>query len=80
MLEKITSKQWFDTDADMFLADRFVTGVCPKCDYPKAYSTECDECGATYEAEELKSPVSQLSGTRPILQVCNPLVFRPVNI
>ena len=56
MLEKKTSEQWFDPELSMFLPDRFVYGECPKCGDQKAYSEECDACGATYLASELINP------------------------
>ena len=59
MLQKKTSKQWFDPELSMFLPDRFVFGECPKCGDKKAYSEECDACGATYEASELLNPKAQ---------------------
>lgn len=67
-LEKKTSLQWFDPKMDMFLPDRFVSGTCPKCGDPGAYSEECDNCGAHYEAKELKSPVSSVSDSTPELR------------
>lgn len=68
MLQTRTSEQWFDPKADMFLPDRFVTGNCPKCDAERAYSEECDSCGATYEPKDLKNPVSSVSGGTPELR------------
>lgn len=67
-LDKKTSLQWYDSQMDMFLPDRYVTGTCPKCDAPGAYSEECDACGATYEAKDLKNPVSSVSSTTPVLK------------
>ena len=52
----------------MFLPDRYVFGQCPKCDHEKAYSEECDSCGAHYEASELKDPKSTVSDGTPILK------------
>lgn len=57
--------QLFDTQAGVFLADRFVKGECPRCGTPDQYGDNCEKCGATYAATELKSPVSVLSGTTP---------------
>jgi methionyl-tRNA synthetase len=70
MLDKKTSRQWFDSSENMFLPDRFVTGKCPnsECDNEKAYSNECDSCGKTYEPEQLLKPVSAISGTTPELK------------
>jgi methionyl-tRNA synthetase len=68
MLEKRTSKQWFDPEVNMFLPDRFVTGTCPSCDYEKAYSDDCDSCGASYDPSELKNPISTVSNSTPVLK------------
>src|SRR5438067_13114322 len=53
MLEKRTSKQWFDAKAARFLPDRLVRGTCPFCAYENAYSDECDNCGHQYEPTQL---------------------------
>ena len=68
MLNTKSSEQWFDTSAGIFLPDRFVSGTCPKCDAPGAYSEDCDTCGATYDSKELKNPISSVSGTSPELR------------
>ena len=69
-LSKKTSKQWFDPKLQMFLPDRFVTGSCPNenCNNQKAYSEECDVCGAQYDAEMLKNPKSTVSDAVPALK------------
>ncbi len=67
-LDKKSSLQWFDSKMNMFLPDRYVTGTCPKCDAPGAYSEECDSCNATYEARELINPVSSVSDATPELK------------
>ncbi len=68
IIEKRSSEQWYDQVAKMFLPDRFVNGECPRCGDPRAYSDQCDACGATYNPSELKSPVSVVSGSQPILR------------
>ncbi len=70
MLEKKTSKQWYDTTLNRFLQDRNVSGKCPnlKCDNLKAYSDDCEVCGTQYDPSELINPVSALSGCTPILK------------
>jgi len=68
MLDKKTSKQWFDPELSMFLPDRFVFGECPKCGDQKAYSEECDSCGATYPSEDLINPKSTVSDSSPVLK------------
>ncbi len=61
-------EQLYDTDRELFLADRFVTGQCPKCQSKEQYGDNCDNCGATYDATELVSPVSTLSNSIPVLR------------
>ena len=68
MLEKRTSQQWFDPGMSIFLADRYVVGTCPRCGHARAYSEECDSCGANYLANELLNPVSTVSGQTPVLR------------
>ena len=68
MLETRTSEQWYDTQENMFLPDRLISGTCPKCGASGAYSEECDACGATYEAKDLVNPVSSVSGSTPELR------------
>lgn len=70
MLSKKTTEQWFDTELEMFLPDRFVYGTCPntECSNEKAYSDECDDCGKVYEPKLLQNPKSTVSEATPILK------------
>lgn len=70
MLEKKTSKQWYDTKLNRFLQDRNVTGKCPnpKCTNETAYSDDCEVCGTQYDPSELINPKSSLSDATPILK------------
>ncbi len=61
-------EQLFDPDKELFLADRFVTGDCPRCGASDQYGDNCDNCSATYDATELKNPRSKLSGATPVLK------------
>ena len=61
-------EQLFDPERKMFLADRNVRGECPRCGAPDQPGDNCDSCGATYDARELKNPVSALSDSTPILR------------
>jgi methionyl-tRNA synthetase len=60
--------QLYDTEAGIFLADRFVKGSCPRCGAGDQYGDNCDACGAVYGPEELLDPKSTISGTRPELR------------
>jgi len=67
--DKILSKdidQFFDKSKQMFLPDRFIKGVCPKCEAEEQYGDSCEKCGATYSPTDLKNAYSVLSGTEPI--------------
>ena len=66
--EKKSSKQFYDEEHSQFLADRYITGTCPKCDFDKAYGDQCEKCGSSLNAEELINPISILSGKTPVLK------------
>ncbi|MBN1599713.1 MAG: methionine--tRNA ligase [Bacteroidales bacterium] len=66
-LEK-TTKQYFDTEAGQFLADRYITGICPICGNASAYGDQCESCGTSLNATDLKDPKSTLSGSTPELR------------
>ena len=59
-------EQSFDEKEQMFLPDRFVKGICPRCKAEDQYSDGCEVCGATYDHDELINPKSIVSGTTPI--------------
>ena len=63
-----TEEQYFDEEADQFLADRYITGTCPRCQYDSAYGDQCEKCGSTLSPTELVNPKSTLSGSKPILK------------
>lgn len=60
------SEQYYDPEADEFLADRYITGTCPKCGAEGAYGDQCEKCGSTLSPEELVNPHSALSGATPV--------------
>jgi len=62
------SEQYFDESAQMFLADRYITGTCPKCGNANAYGDQCEKCGSSLSPRELINPHSQLSGQPPVLK------------
>ena len=61
-------RQLFDPVRQMFLPDRYVKGICPKCGTPDQYGDNCENCGATYAPTDLKDPRSVLSGATPELR------------
>ena len=63
-----TSEQFYDEEAKQFLADRYITGTCPKCNYEKAYGDQCESCGSTLNATDLIEPKSVLSGNKPLMK------------
>ena len=50
-----TEEQYYDVEADQFLADRYITGTCPKCESPNAYGDQCEKCGSTLSPTELEA-------------------------
>ncbi len=63
-----TSEQYYDEEYDQFLADRYITGECPKCQNPSAYGDQCEKCGSDLSPTELINPTSTLSGKAPVLR------------
>ncbi len=62
------SEQYFDEEHQQFLADRYITGTCPKCGNENAYGDQCEKCGSTLSPNELINPKSALSGNPPVLK------------
>jgi methionyl-tRNA synthetase len=60
--------QLYDPEKDMFLADRFIVGTCPRCKAEGQYGDNCEVCGATYDATDLINPRSSISGAEPVLK------------
>lgn len=65
ILEEKEEEQFFDSEAKIFLPDRYVEGICPNCGYEHARGDQCDNCGAYYNQLELKNPISLISGKKP---------------
>ena len=63
-----TSEQLYDEQANQFLADRFVTGTCPKCGNEEAYGDQCEKCGTSLNATDLINPKSAITGNVPTLK------------
>ncbi|MFN3299302.1 MAG: methionine--tRNA ligase [Sediminibacterium sp.] len=60
------SEQYYDEQAQSFLADRYIKGTCPNCGFQAAYGDQCESCGKSLSPDELINPVSTLSGNTPI--------------
>ena len=72
------SEQLYDEEANQFLADRFVTGTCPKCGHEEAYGDQCENCGSSLSATDLINPKSAITGNVPTLKATKHW-FLPLN-
>ena len=63
-----TSEQYYDEEAQQFLADRYITGKCPHCGNEKAYGDQCEVCGTSLSPLDLIEPKSAISGSVPVLK------------
>ncbi len=63
-----TTEQYFDKEANQFLADRYITGTCPNCGNENAYGDQCEKCGTSLSPRELINPRSALTGNAPVLK------------
>ena len=62
------TEQYYDEKAQRFLADRYITGTCPKCGHEEAYGDQCEKCGSSLSPTDLINPTSTLSGEKPVLR------------
>jgi len=67
-IDKRESEQYFDQEANRFLPDRYIEGVCPHCEYLEARGDQCENCGRTLDPQELVNPRSKISGSVPELR------------
>ncbi len=63
-----SSEQYYDEEFNQFLADRYITGTCPKCQSKDAYGDQCEKCGSDLSPTDLIDPVSTLSGKLPVIK------------
>ncbi len=66
--EERISEQYYDSQAQQFLADRYIIGTCPNCKFQEAYGDQCENCGSSLSPSELINPRSTLSGDKPVLK------------
>lgn len=76
MIETRAIEQYYDPVKQMFLADRFIKGECPKCAAKDQYGDSCEVCGAAYAPTELIKPYSAVSGATPELRSSEHFFFR----
>lgn len=66
--EEKVNEQYYDEEAQMFLADRYIMGECPHCGNPNAYGDQCESCGTSLSPTDLKNPRSTISGATPVMR------------
>jgi methionyl-tRNA synthetase len=69
-------EQFYDPVKNMFLADRYIKGECPKCGAKDQYGDACEVCGSVYTPTDLKNPYSTLSGAAPVLKTSDHFFFK----
>ena len=57
----------------MFLPDRFVVGICPKCGYDSANADQCEACGGVITPGELIEPKCKTCTAVPTMKESNHL-------
>ena len=76
LIDVKTIEQFFDPEKNMFLPDRYIKGVCPKCATRDQYGDNCESCGAVYAPTDLVNPYSALSGATPVLKSSEHFFFK----
>ena len=75
-IDKRSIEQMYDPERSMFLPDRFIKGICPRCKAADQYGDSCEACGATYSPTELIEPRSVVSGATPIRKISDHYFFK----
>ena len=75
LISKSVVEQYFDETEKMFLSDRFIKGICPKCDAENQHGDNCGVCGASYNVLDIKNPVSTISNTKPVKKESEHIFF-----
>ena len=76
LIDVKTIEQFFDPEKNMFLPDRYIKGICPKCATKDQYGDNCENCGAVYAPTDLVNPYSALSGATPVLKTSEHFFFK----
>jgi methionyl-tRNA synthetase len=69
------STQFYCEQDKIFLADRFVEGTCPYCEYQKAKGDQCDKCGKLLDPENLIDKKCKICKNPPIAKQTTHLYF-----
>ena len=69
-------EQFYDPVKQMFLADRYIKGECPKCGAKDQYGDACEVCGSVYAPTDLKNPYSTLTGATPVMKSSEHYFFK----
>jgi methionyl-tRNA synthetase len=75
-IDRQTITQAYDEREGMFLPDRYIKGTCPRCGSDDQYGDNCEACGASYSPDELRDPVSVISGEAPVQKASEHYFFR----
>ena len=75
-IDRRNIQQLYDEEEGMFLPDRFIRGVCPKCKTPDQYGDSCESCGSTYSPTDLIDPRSAVTGSKPVMKESEHYFFR----
>ncbi|PYZ99940.1 methionine--tRNA ligase [Gammaproteobacteria bacterium 2W06] len=75
-IDRRTITQAYDGHEGMFLPDRYIKGTCPRCGADDQYGDNCEACGASYSPDELRNPVSVISGEAPVQRESEHYFFR----
>ena len=78
VFEEKESEQYYDEEAKVFLADRYIVGTCPVCSNDNAYGDQCEKCGTSLSPEQLINPRSALSNATPVKRTTKHWYF-PLN-
>ncbi|CUU00883.1 methionyl-tRNA synthetase [Candidatus Thermokryptus mobilis] len=68
ILKEKTTKQLYCENDKMFLADRYVEGICPVCGSPGARGDQCEKCGSWLEQTDLIEPKCKICGSTPVIK------------
>lgn len=67
-LEEKSTEQLYCEEHNLFLADRFVEGTCPLCQYEDARGDQCDKCGNLLDPLQLINPRCKVDGATPVVR------------